>query len=159
MPNVDRPDLDPDDALAHVAIRHLLSVYADVITRRAWAELPALFSPDCRIELDTRRGEPRVFDVEAFRAFVAPAVERFAFFEFVILNARIEVEGRDAARGRLYLSELRYDAEAEERSDAYGLYQDRFTRSDGGWRFAHRRYTSLGRGVIPVSSFEAFPLP
>jgi hypothetical protein len=35
-----------DDSLAYVAITRLYADYADVVTRRAWDELEALFLPE-----------------------------------------------------------------------------------------------------------------
>ncbi|MFO7592107.1 MAG: hypothetical protein R6X23_14650 [Acidimicrobiia bacterium] len=43
------PDPDAEriaEAVDHVAIRRLQSAYADVVSRRAWAELGDLFLPD-----------------------------------------------------------------------------------------------------------------
>jgi hypothetical protein len=42
-----------DDALACLDITRLQSAYADIVTRRAWAELEPLFVPDAPIHVDT----------------------------------------------------------------------------------------------------------
>ena len=90
--------------------------------------------------------------------FIAAAVARFSFFEFVILNAHVELwpEGdRHTATARVFMCELRQDAESRERSDAFGLYRDRYVRTEAGWRFARRRYRSMAR--FPAG--DVFPLP
>ncbi len=136
-------------------IRHLLATYADVVNRRAWPELDELFVPDCRVEIDARRGPPTVAVGGAgLAAFVGPAIERFDFFEFVILSARLTVgadANPDVATGRLYMCEIRHDP-ASGRSDAFGVYHDRYRRVDGRWQFAHRRYHSLARTASPPNA-------
>ena len=129
-----------------VALQDLLSTYADVINRRAFEELDELFVPDCEIVIDTRRGAPlTIVGGAALGTFVQTAIERFDFFEFVILSARLWVEGGDEARGRLYMCEVRHDRSTREPSQAFGVYQDRFRRVSDRWRFAARQYHSLAR--------------
>jgi hypothetical protein len=142
-----------------VEIDGLLSAYADAVTRRAWGELDDMFLPDCEVVIDTRRGEPiRVVGGRGVGGFVAPAIERFDFFEFTILNTHVEIDGGDEASGRLYMCELRHDRELDRRTEAFGLYQDRYQRVDDAWRFAHRRYSSLAR-TADVGDLAVFPLP
>src|SRR4051812_47772794 len=74
------------DTEAYVAITRLQASYADVVTRRAWDELDELFVPQASIRIDTVT-QP-VIDITGPRdlaEFVATAVARFEFFEFVIL--------------------------------------------------------------------------
>lgn len=134
---------------AHVGIMRLQAAYADVVTRRAWDELPLLFAEGCTVTLDLRDGSPRVLrGGEELTAFVAGALERFPFFVFAVLNVVTWSGG-----SRTYIHEIRRDREGAP-SDAYGVYEDRVEPAPGGdgWRFAERRYTSLSRGVIPPSS-------
>ncbi len=132
-----------------VAIRGLVAAYADVVNRRTWAEFADLFLPDAPITLDLRDGEPLAFaGPGAIGDFIAGALEQYPFFEFVALNVRVllEVEGDpDRATVRTYMCELRQD-HAGTPSRAYGLYQDDVVRTADGWRFARRRYQSIGRG-------------
>jgi hypothetical protein len=145
--------------LDRVEIDGLLAAYADAVTRRAFDELDDLFVPDCPIEIDTHRAEPlRLTGAAALGAFVGAAIERFDFFELTILNAHIVVDGRDDATGRMYLCELRHDRDARRRSEAYGLYRDRYRRVDGRWRFAERRYSSLAR-TADDGGLDVFPFP
>jgi hypothetical protein len=129
-----------------VALQDLLATYADVINRRAWGELDELFAPDCEIVIDTRRGEPlTMVGGAALGEFVAGAIERFDFFQFVILSARVWVDGSEVARGRLYMCEIRHDRAERQRSQAFGVYHDEFCRVGDRWRFGARRYHSLAR--------------
>lgn len=148
-----------DQTVDHAAIERLQRAYADVVDRRAWAELPDLFAPGATVELDLVTSPVRtIASPEELAAFIGSAVARFSFFEFVILNAHVELwpDGdRHAASARVFMCELRQDAETGERSDAFGLYRDRYVRTDEGWRFAHRRYRSMAR--FPAG--DVFPLP
>jgi len=145
-----------------VALQDLLATYADVINRRAFGELDDLFLPDCEIVIDTRRGAPlTMVGGPALGEFVGGAIERFDFFQFVILSARVWVAGTDEARGRLYMCEVRHDRSTRERSQAFGVYHDRFRRLEGRWWFAARQYHSLARtptdGGTGLDVFE-FPV-
>lgn len=133
----------------YVAVRRLQNAYADVATRRAWPELAELFLPTSLVEVDTRGGEIlRFAGPQALGDFIGEALERFDFFEFVILNTRLELgvgADPDVADGRVYICELRTDRDTGAWNNAFGVYHDRYARRDGRWWFAHRRYHSLGR--------------
>ncbi len=141
----DAPDRS-QEMLDRVAIGALLDAYADVVNRRAFAELDEQFLPDCEVVIDTRRGEPIVATGgRGLGEFVRGAIERFDFFEFVILSRRLWVDGGDDATGRLYMCEIRHDRATGTASQAFGVYHDNFRRVDGRWWFAARRYHSLAR--------------
>ena len=153
---------DPSElrsALDKLAIRELQAAYGDAVTRRAWDELIPMFLPDCPIRLDLRDG--RVIDHVGPReigAFIAGSIERFEFFEFALLNAVVSLEG-DVATGRLYMWELRQDAETHTWSNAYGVYHDEYARIDGTWRFASRHYSSLARTAADGDGMDVFTVP
>jgi hypothetical protein len=144
------PSSWPDDA-THLGVGRLLAAYADVVTRHAWSELDHLFVPDAPVVIDTGRGEPlRLRGAVQVGEFIAGALERFEFFEMVPLN---HVVGLDAGgvHGRCYIHELRQERDGGARSDAFGLYEDRYVEhrtveDRTQWRFAERRYRSLARG-------------
>jgi hypothetical protein len=146
-----------------VAISALLSAYADVVTRRAWTELRDLFVPEAPVRVDTvTRPVHELSGPDELGAFIASAIDRFGFFELVILNARIQVDAPagDAspttARARVLIGEIRQDRASGEWSHTYGVYQDHYGVDGGGrWRFATRDYHSLAR----TGSAESFPFP
>jgi ketosteroid isomerase-like protein len=149
-------ELDDGDVGAVLAIQRLQAAYADAVTRRDWPAVRALFEADAGVHLDTRTRDPFSFDgPDLLVTFIEGAIAHFTFFVFTILNATVDVAG-DEATGRVYICELRVDAEGSW-SEAYGLYRDRYRRRDGDWRIAARRYTSLARRG-PAGT-EAFPLP
>jgi hypothetical protein len=154
---VDVPDLH--EALDLLALGRLQAAYGDAITRRAWPELVPMFLPECPIRLDLRGGTViEHVGPEAIGAFIASSLERFAFFEFALLNAVVHVDG-DAATGRLYMWELRQDAETSRWSNAFGLYEDTYQRHDGGWVFASRHYSSLARTAPDGKGMDVFTIP
>ncbi len=141
-----------------VAIGRLQSSYADVVNRRAWDELGGLFLPDAPVSIDTISRE--AFDLvgpDALGEFIGGAVERFEFFEFVVLNSHTDLaleDDPDVARSRIFMCEVRRDVENLAWSVAYGVYHDHYRRTPRGWRFARRDYQSLTR-----TDGQVFPFP
>ena len=151
------------ETVDYIALRRLQNAYADIVTRRAWAELHDIFVPDLELVLDTRRDEPlRLHGPQAVGDFIGNAIAEFDFFEFVILNTRVFLNHTtggdpDVATARMWMNELRHESAAGGRwTLAYGLYQDTFRRIDGKWWFAGRRYQSLAR---TARDFDVFPFP
>lgn len=144
-----------DDELA---IRNVLGCYADVVNRRAWSELDGLFRPDATVAVDTM-GRPLV-ELTGPRSvgdFIGRAIERFEFFEFVVLNAVVDLEpdAPDRAAARVFMCEIRKDRPSGDWSTAFGVYHNRYRRIEGRWWFARRAYQSLAR----TETGEVFPFP
>jgi hypothetical protein len=153
------PVTPADDALAYLAITRLQSAYADVVTRRSWEELQPLFLPDAPVHVDTVTAPViELAGPAALGAFIGGAIERFEFFEFVILNTVVRVGGDGSARGRVYMVELRQERETGEWSNAFGVYHDDYAFHDREWRFAERHYQSLAR-KIAMQHAAVFPFP
>ena len=135
-----------DDTAAYVAITRLQAAYADVVTRRAWAELDALFVPDASIHIDTvTRAATELRGPQELGEFISSALTRFDFFEFVILNTVVDVVDGQRAQGRVYIEEIRHAHDGDVWSHAFGLYKDSYVHSNGRWSFSERRYRSLAR--------------
>lgn len=140
----------------HRAISQLQAAYADGVTRRDWDAVAGLFLPDAVVELDlVTRPAVRFDGPGALTAFVADAIERFSFFEFVILNSLIDLwpgGDRSEATARVFMCELRAEGSVDAvRSEAFGLYRDTYRKVDGAWRIAARQYRSMARfpeGVV-----------
>jgi hypothetical protein len=147
------------EPLAYLAITRLQSAYADVVTRRAWSELVELFVPGAPIHVDTVSNPViELVGAEALGEFVGDAIERFDFFEFVILSTVVDVIDDSSAHGRMYMVELRQDATTGEWSNAFGVYHDSYVTHAGRWRFAERHYQSLAR-KIGADRAAVFPFP
>ncbi len=146
------------DALAYIAITRLQNEYADVVSRRAWDEVDDLFTDDSNVRLNLAPAPPMDFPGRGgIGPFIAKSIERFEFFQFVILNATVHVRDERSATGRMYMSELRQDATSGGWSTIHGIYHDTYHRDagDGKWRFADRQYQSLRRGGGQVIPFPA----
>lgn len=137
-----------DDTAAYVAITRLQAAYADAVTRRAWPELDPLFAPDAPIRIDTvTRPVIELAGAAALGRFIADAVERFEFFEFVPLNTVVEVAADHTARGRLWMVEVRQERAGGDWSNAFGRYDDSYVLQGERWVFAERHYRSVARRV------------
>ena len=146
------------DSLELFEISRLQARYGDVVTRRAWEELDALFLPDASVTVDTRTGQViELAGGPAVGAFIAKAIERFEHFEFALLNAIADLDpGGDTATGRVYIWEIRQDAASGRFTSAFGVYQDRYAKVRGRWVFAQRSYSSLARSAPDLEVF-GFP--
>lgn len=145
-------DTAPDelrDTVDYVAITRLQSAYADIVNRRAWRELADLFLADAPVHVDTVTNPAvELVGPDALGEFIATAIARYDFFEFVMLNTHVELrvdDDTDAARARVFMCELRQDRESGRFTRAFGLYHDDYRRVEGRWWFARRAYRSLAR--------------
>jgi hypothetical protein len=145
------------ELLDYVAICRLQAAYADAVTRRAWSVLEALFLPDAPVTVDTVTSEPLEFvGGGGIGGFIAGAIERFEFFELVILNVHVLDGGSvDTARSRSFTCELRQESATGHWTNAFGVYHDDVRKVDRRWRYARRRYQSIAR----TGRGEVFPFP
>jgi hypothetical protein len=148
-----------NETIDYTAICRLQAAYADSVTRRAWAELDDLFLPSATVTVDTVTSTPiELSGPTAVAEFISGAVERFEFFELVILNTTVSLRhdaDPDTARARLFTCELRQDRSNGRWTNAFGVYHDEYSRVDRRWWFARRRYQSLAR----TGRAEIFPFP
>lgn len=148
------------DTIDTVALTRLHAAYADTCTRQAWAELHDHFLPDATVTLDLPGiGTSVITGPEQLGSFIGTSLQQFDFFEFVVLNSHFMLRSDgdvDRATGRMFMSEIRQFASNGRRSVIYGLYRDDYTRNDGRWRFAARRYQSLARDAREL---DVFPIP
>ncbi len=135
------------ETIDYVAVRRLQDAYADIVTRRAWAELGGVMDPDCELALELGDRSMSITGPEEIGRFIGGQLERFSFFEFVILNTVIDVDpAAGTAAARMYMAELRQDHSDGRRTNAFGVYHDRMARdASGRWRFTVRRYGSYSR--------------
>lgn len=152
-----------DETIAYVAIRRVQNAYADIVMRRAWDELHTVMEPGCTLSLDLGDRSRELTGPDAIGEFIGGQLERFTFFECVILNTvvKIDLEGATAAT-RMYMQELRQDSSDGRRSNAFGVYHDSMRRDAAGrWRFARRRYGSYSRYAVEGPEHEqvTFELP
>ena len=148
-----------DRVAAELGIRNLVARYADAIHRRdpagwgdTWAEdgiwrLPGLDDPAEQI---TMTGRDTL--VAAWQA----AMAGFPFVWHAIHSGHIAWDG-DAPTGRWYLSERLLTADGQG-LEIFGVYDDRYARTDAGWRFSERTFAILYRGPADLAG-ERFACP
>ncbi len=139
---------DIDETVAYIALRRVQNRYADIVTRQAWAELQDIMSPTCLITVNTVDRSFTFDGPDAIGEFIRTQIhDRFSFFEFVVLNTVMEIDTeRGLAAARMYMQEVRQESSDGTRSDAYGVYHDRFVRdADGKWWMDQRFYRSFAR--------------
>jgi hypothetical protein len=139
---------DQDEMADFIAIQRLQASYADIVTRRQWPELEDIFVPDATVTIDMVEGAPFVLRTpRGIGEFIGTSIERFEFFEFVILNSVIEFgpAGSGQATARMYMAELRQAREGGRRSTAFGLYRDMYVKRGDDWLIQERKYRSAAR--------------
>jgi hypothetical protein len=111
--------------------------YIDAANFAAFAEL---FSEDGLLDLPGRRmdGRKAIFDILSKR----PASVLTLHF---CTNSRVVSDGDDTARGATYVQVFRHEGGGSEALPvpmtlpvSAGIYEDRFARTDLGWRFQSR---------------------
>jgi hypothetical protein len=143
----------------YIAIRRLQDAYADVVSRRAFGELDDLFLPAAPVLIELPGGTREVVGPGDFGRYVEKRIGGLEFFQFVILNAVVElvVDGDpDRARARIHMCELRQDRADGRSTVLYGLYRDDYARLDGRWWFAHRRFSPL---AVTQRDLDVFDYP
>ena len=147
-----------EDAAAYLEITRLQRTYGDVCTRRAWDELADLCAPDARFSFDFGVGAPvELLGPSALTQFGAGAVERFSFYQYVVLNAVVTAETPTAAHGRVDVLEIGVDDATGQWQEFYGRYLDEYVRLDRAWRFARRQYGVTARRTD--AGVDVFPGP
>jgi hypothetical protein len=148
---------DQNEMADFIAIQRLQASYADIVTRREWSELEEIFVPDATVTIDMVEGTPFVLRTpRGIGEFIGTSIERFEFFEFVILNSVIEFDpaGSGHATARMYMAELRQSREGGRRSTAFGLYRDKYVKRGDDWLIQERKYRSAAR--TSAREFDVF---
>lgn len=142
----------------HLAIMELQSAYADCVTRRAWSELDQLFRPDATVVVSDGRSSLTIEGPQAIGELIDRAVASLDLIFFVNLNSRIELDadGDDTARARTYIRELHFERRLVVAKEVYGVYLDRYVRTESRWWFATREWHALA-STAPDLALHAAP--
>ena len=120
-------------------ISDLLVRYATGIDQRDWALFRTVFTDDCELdygEIGIWRGIDAVAEfMEQSHAAAGPTMHRMS-------NQVIIVDG-DKAEARTYVDALILVGDNTSGVNAIGFYDDEIVRTNGGWRIARRRFTSV----------------
>jgi len=124
-----------------LAIRELIELYTDAVTRRDWDATGAVFADDAAWSI----GPPTNVALEGRRAIVAGLkgmVEPFDVFVQMTHSIVVELDG-DRATARTIVHGF---GRARDRSTgvfALGAYSDELVRDGDGWLFKSRRFDPL----------------
>lgn len=125
-----------------LALRELLDIYADAVTRHdaeawgaTWAEDAEWSLPDYP-ELGTTRGRPAIV------AMWIEAMKNYPGIMFEAWPGSIEIDG-DRAVMRSYTSEV-YDQDGVTKRDR-GVYEDVCVKIEGRWLFRSRSFRNIHR--------------
>jgi uncharacterized protein (TIGR02246 family) len=130
----------------HDAIRKLLHDYGDAVLARDEAAWGATWTHDAVWVLGPdRQIAGRDAIVEHWRA----SIGNYRHVVQLYQSSTAAVDGDDAA-GRAYLVELNVPVEGDRRI-LVGWYDDRYRRTDEGWRFSSRALVKLYAGATDLS--------
>jgi 3-phenylpropionate/cinnamic acid dioxygenase small subunit len=139
-----------------LAIQDLIARYADLIDRRDFSGLDALFTDDARIDFSTFNGP--VGNLADTKAFLASSLPLFDRSQHMMGLPLIEIDG-DTARARTSCNNPMVSTRPDGTTSVWliGLwYDDELRRSSDGWRFSARTqirsYTITGLSDTPLGA-------
>lgn len=112
----------------------LVHLYAQLNDAAQWSAVAALYTPDGRMSRPTAPDAP-IIGRDAIRIAFEARPRRTT--RHICANVVIDVENADSARG----SSAMLLFTAADAPPLIGAFEDRFRRTDEGWRFAERRGT------------------
>ena len=117
-------------------ILQVVTRYARALDTKEWALLDDVFVPDATGDLAS---PTPLVGVDAIRTRIRAALEHLDASQHLVGNHEIQVDGDDATH-RCYLQaqHVRQAAAAGPNYIVAGRYEDRFRRTDQGWRIVHR---------------------
>lgn len=142
-----------DQVADELAVRDLVARFSDAVTRRAPADMAALWVQDGTWVVP---GIGETMGPAAIEGVLAKLLEGFPFLVQLTHNGVVTLDG-EVARARWYISEFGQDREG---GGVYfvGTYHDRAVRTDAGWRFARRQFDFLYRGRTEAPG-KSYPFP
>jgi hypothetical protein len=130
-----------------LAIEELAIRYCDAVTRGDWDAFEAAWLPDAIWE-ETAPLEGRIVGRQAIRARIAPSLDHVDFYVQMCHGVTIDTLGDDRARARTPIHGI---ARAHGQSCVnYAIYYDALVKSDGVWRYAHRRLQNIYVDTSPL---------
>jgi uncharacterized protein (TIGR02246 family) len=129
-----------------VAIRALVSAYADAVNRRDAEGMAAVMAPDGIIE-KPGYGDPVHGHEKILKRYRRLQREREFLFQ-QIHSGVVHVDG-DRATARWCFSETKLAVGSSDWLSMFGVYQDEAVRLTEGWRFARRVQTTIMERRLP----------
>ena len=119
-------------------LQDLVTRYADIIDRKAFAELSTIFTDNAVIDYEAT-GAPKC-SVQEMVAFLNEAMSLFPNHQHLVSNTQFKVNG-DTATGRVMcFNPMEMAVEGGTQTFILGIwYVDEFVRVDDRWLFASRK--------------------
>jgi hypothetical protein len=135
-------------------IQKTVSIFSESGARRDWDRLVSMFTPEATWEF--AGADKRLKGHAELRDAFPKMVEATEFLVQMNAPAVIDIAG-DKATARSIVREAGKMRGYDEWIDLVGLYDDRLTRTDDGWRFEHRTFTLIGVARIPTLPNASLP--
>jgi len=131
------------------AIRRLTHDYSWAVDNFRLEEIVDLFAADAVFDLRGFGAPEEVRGHDAIRASFAGLIENLTACTHLTMNHLIDVEG-ETARGTIYCHAFVVGPDGS-RDDNLALYEDRYTRTEDGWKFQHRSVKPLPAAPSPAA--------
>lgn len=128
-----------------LAIRDLNARYIDAVNRYNQDDWSATWSESASWNLLGMEVEGRDNIVQLWGG----AMSSFEFALMMLNSGTLQIDG-DTASGRWYVTEHIKPKEGDP-NITLGVYDDRYIKEDGQWRFAHRHYNVMYQGAADYS--------
>ncbi len=139
------------DALAarredELSIRDLANRYARMVDRRDWSEIPRVFTPDCELS-----GQGYLMRGHAELDAGLRKIDMFSATLHCVLNQVTCLDG-DAGTGEFYcIANHIHERDGVPYKLDMGIrYEDRYVRTEGGWRLAKRVLNLIWQQDLPL---------
>jgi SnoaL-like domain len=145
--------MDPDQAVDRIELRDLVEAYARAADRRDRAGLESLFLPDASLTVIRPGAAPHTYDGAHDLGQIAPKLERYRRTVHLVSNHRCQIDGDRAtgeAEGQAH--HLRDSDDGAVDLVVTIRYDDTYTRTSEGWRFATRTVNILWTSELIVTS-------
>jgi hypothetical protein len=136
-----------DDLLALRAIETLKYRYLRCVDLRRWDELAETLVPDATASYGggsmTCEGRDAIVD------FLRERMPTEVLSSHRCHHPEIDLLGPDEATGRWALDDVVIDQRFSVSVRGSAYYEDRYVRTDGGWRIAHTGYSRIYEEIVP----------
>ncbi len=140
----------PEERIAdRFEIQDLTNAYAEAVDGHDWPRFEALFTPEAQI--DYREAGGIAGTPATVAAWMPQAMAAFTWALHSMSTHTVRFESADRATGTLHVLARQgvvFEGE-EEVMDVGAIYEDRYVRTESGWRFAQRiertKYITGGR--------------
>jgi ketosteroid isomerase-like protein len=139
MPRVTSDELLIRDLADRAEILDVVIAYATALDGKDWTALGSLFVPEAIWEYEA--GGEQVIGPDAIAGRIADTLERLRATQHFCGNHTVRVDGDEAWHTCYY--QAQHVGQNGEAFLGAGRYTDRLSRTPDGWRFTHRRLSSV----------------